>query len=105
MVLISPHGFQLYWNRKKLENFQNTFTTFQEQTNKEISKIRETNAKLKNLTNRSREPPPPLANSTLQQQELLRRIERLQEQNRMLTDEVGRQSNRVTGTYCTYKIP
>ena len=31
------------------------------------------------------------------QHELLRRIERLQEQNRLLTDEVSRQSNKVTG--------
>jgi len=38
----------------------------------------------------------PLPKDEMINHELMRRIDRLQEQNRMLTTEVGRQSNRVT---------
>ena len=70
----------------------------QDQANREISMVRDVNTRLRILTNPSSDqrniPQDPI--SAAAQHELLRRIERLQEQNRMLTNEVGRQSNRVT---------
>jgi hypothetical protein len=63
----------------------------QERVNFEMSAIHDINHKLRALVKADGrlavEPVP---------SELSRRIERLQEQNRMLTDEVSRQSNRVT---------
>ena len=62
--------------------------------------LRETNAKLRIGNNNSSHHQlqrHPSSDQLSSHQELLRRIERLQEQNRMLTDEVGRQSNRLTG--------
>lgn len=93
------------WFEAQLENVENMQNNEELQSSKfNMNLVHDLNNRLSNLlqnpTNiiEDQEEPPSsnIKPSNNQNFELLRRIERLQEQNRMLTSEISRQSNRVT---------
>lgn len=90
------------WFEAQLERVENMLNNEEEReiTKFNMNSVHDLNSRLSNLLQNSSLDEEPSGNNAKpannQNFELLRRIERLQEQNRMLTSEISRQSNRVT---------